>query len=140
MVPLRTWGLVHNHLPAPPIPVTETDADIAAARAEYERTNGQLMGPVFQGHYPEAFLRSAGADAPRVEPGDMERIALPTDFLGLNVYAGNFVRAGADGQPEVLDFPRGILKAHSGGSRSPRRAFTGQSATLPRCLASSHST
>ena len=37
----------------------------------------------------------------------MERIALPTDFLGLNVYAGNFVRAGADGQPEVLPFPRG---------------------------------
>ena len=65
------------------------------------------MGPVFQGHYPEAFLREAGADAPRVEPGDMERIALPTDFLGLNVYAGNFVRAGADGQPEVLPFPRG---------------------------------
>ena len=88
-------GLVHNHLPAPPIPVTETDADIAAARAEYERTNGQLMGPVFLGDYPDAFLRDAGADAPRVEPGDMERIALPTDFLGLNVYAGNFVRAGA---------------------------------------------
>jgi beta-glucosidase len=104
---LARVGLVHNHLPAPPIPVTETDADIAAARAEYERTNGQLMGPVFRGHYPEVFLRTAGADAPRVEPGDMERIALPTDFLGLNVYAGNFVRAGADSQPEVLEFPRG---------------------------------
>ncbi len=100
-------GLVHNHLPAPPIPVTETEADIAAARTEYERTNGQLMGPVFLGQYPEAFLREAGADAPRVEPGDMERIALPTDFLGLNVYAGNFVRAGADGGPEVLPFPSG---------------------------------
>jgi beta-glucosidase len=100
-------GLVHNHWPAPPIPVIENAADIAAARAEYERTNGQLMGPVFQGHYPEAFLREAGANAPRVEPGDMERIALATDFLGLNVYAGNFVRAGADGQPVVLPFPRG---------------------------------
>ena len=100
-------GLVHNHLPAPPIPVTETAADIAAARSEYERTNGQLMGPVFQGHYPEAFLSQAGADAPQVEKGDMERIAMPTDFLGLNVYAGNFVRAGADGKTEVLPFPRG---------------------------------
>ena len=100
-------GLVHNHLPAPPIPVTETDADITAAREEYERTNGQLMGPVFKGEYPEAFLRQAGADAPGVEPGDMECIALPTDFLGLNIYAGNFVRAGAGGKPEVLPFPRG---------------------------------
>jgi beta-glucosidase len=105
--PLARVGLVHNHLPAPPIPLTETEADIAAARAEYERTNGQLMGPVFLGHYPEAFLRSAGADAPRTLPGDMVRIALPTDFLGLNVYAGNFVRAGALGRPEVLEFPRG---------------------------------
>jgi beta-glucosidase len=65
------------------------------------------MGPVFQGRYPETFLRQAGALAPQVQPGDMERIALPTDFLGLNVYAGNFVRAGADGRPEVLPFPSG---------------------------------
>jgi beta-glucosidase len=100
-------GLVHNNLPAPPIPVTETDADIAAARAEYERTNGQLMAPVFLGNYPESFLEMAAGDAPHVEPGDMKQIAQPTDFLGLNVYAGNFVRAGADGQPEVLPFPRG---------------------------------
>ena len=100
-------GLVHNFLPAPPIPVIETEADIRAARAEYERTNGQLMGPVFLGRYPESFLRDAGPDAPRVEPGDMERIALPADFLGLNVYAGNFVRAGLDNQPEVLPFPKG---------------------------------
>jgi beta-glucosidase len=100
-------GLVHNHLPAPPIPFSETEADIAAARAEYERTNSQLMGPVFLGHYSEAFLRDAGADAPRIESGDLEQIARPTDFLGLNIYAGNFVRAGADGQPEVLPFPRG---------------------------------
>ena len=111
---VRAWGgpgshvgLVHNHLPAPPIPVIETDADIAAARAEYERTNAQLMGPIFLGHYPESFLRAAGASAPRVSPGDMERIALATDFLGLNIYTGNFVRAGHDGQPEVLPFPRG---------------------------------
>ncbi len=98
-------GLVHNHLPAPPIPFTETEADIGAARAEYERTNGQLMGPVFLGRYPESFLHHARADAPQVEPGDMEQIARPTDFLGLNIYAGNFVRAGAHGQPEVLPFP-----------------------------------
>jgi beta-glucosidase len=103
-------GLVHNHLPAPPIPVTETEADIAAARVEYERTNGQLMGPVFRGQYPEAFLRDAGANAPQIEPGDMEQIGQPTDFLGLNIYAGNFVRAGANNLPEVLPFPRGYAE------------------------------
>ncbi len=110
---VRSWGgpgarvgLVHNHLPAPPIPVTETEPDIAAARAEYERTNRQLMGPLFLGEYPDAFLLDAGADAPEIAPGDLALIAQPTDYLGLNVYAGDFVRAGVDGQPEVLPFPR----------------------------------
>jgi beta-glucosidase len=64
------------------------------------------MGPVFLGNYPEAFLREASADAPPIEPGDMELIAQPTDYLGLNVYAGSFVRAGNDGRPEVLPFPK----------------------------------
>jgi beta-glucosidase len=99
-------GLVHNHLPAPPIPVTETAFDIAAARAEYERTNRQLMGPIFQGAYPASFLEEAGADAPQVEPGDLESIAQPTDFLGLNLYSGDYVRSGRNGLAERLPFPR----------------------------------
>jgi beta-glucosidase len=103
--PGATVGLVHNHLPAPQIPVIETGPDIAAAQAAYARTNGQLMGPLFLGRYPDAFLADAGDDAPRVEPGDLESIAQPTDYLGLNIYAGDFVRAGRDGHPEVLPFP-----------------------------------
>ena len=102
-----TVGLVHNHLPPPQIPVTETAADLAAARALYERTNAQLMGPVFQGRYPDSFLAAAGADAPEIAPGDLETIAQPTDYLGLNIYAGDFVRASEAGAPEVMAFPPG---------------------------------
>jgi beta-glucosidase len=98
-------GLVHNHLPAPPIPATETEADIAAAREYYLRTNRHLMSPVFLGRYDEVFLREAGPDAPAVEPGDAAIIGAPTDFLGLNVYAGDFVRADPAGRPELLTFP-----------------------------------
>lgn len=96
-------GLAHNHLPPPPIPLAETAAHIAAARAEYERTNSSLMAPLFRGDYPAAFLD--GGDAPRVEPGDLAVIAQPIDFLGLNLYSGDFVRAGRDGRPERLAFP-----------------------------------
>ena len=98
-------GRAHNHLPPPPIPVTETEADIGAAKAEYERTNGQIMAPLFLGQYADAFLEAAGKDAPVIEPGDLETIAQPTDFLGLNLYAGDFIRAGTDGRPELLPFP-----------------------------------
>lgn len=103
-------GLVHNHLPAPPIPLTETEPDIVAARSEYRRTNQQLMAPVFLGHYPDEFLREAGAEAPDVAPGDLDRISAATDFLGLNPYTGDYVRAGAGGVPERLAFPRRFPK------------------------------
>ncbi len=99
-------GLVHNFLPPPPIPATETEGDIAAARALYEATTGQLLGPACLGRYPDSFLEAAGPDAPEVRPGDLESIGQPTDFLGLNLYSGNFARRGADGRPELLPFPR----------------------------------
>lgn len=102
--PKARVGLVHN--PPTPLPVTETASDIAAARAEYERVNGQLMAPVFLGHYPEDFLSRAGQDAPQVQEGDMELIAQPTDFFGLNLYAGYFMRQGKDGQPQQVPFPK----------------------------------
>jgi beta-glucosidase len=97
-------GLVHNHLPPPPIPVIESGPHIATARARYEQTNAHLMAPVFHGHYPDAVL--AGDDAPEIGGGDLALIAQPTDFLGLNPYAGEFVRAGRAGTPEVLPFPQ----------------------------------
>ena len=106
--PGATVGLVHNHLPAPPIPLTETEPDILAARAEYERANRQLLGPVCLGHYPDAFLAEAGDDAPEILPGDLALIGQPTDYLGINPYAGDYVRAGHDGRPERLPFPKGF--------------------------------
>jgi beta-glucosidase len=98
-------GLVHNHLPAPPIPVIETDDHIAAAGEVYERENRHLMAPLFHGRYADAFLDEELDDAPDVAEGDLALIAQPMDFLGLNLYAGRFVRCDPDGYPEVLDFP-----------------------------------
>jgi beta-glucosidase len=65
------------------------------------------MAPIFLGHYDENWLREAGPDAPAIEPDDLERIGRPTDFLGLNLYWGDFVRADADGEPEIVPFPKG---------------------------------
>jgi beta-glucosidase len=104
--PRATVGLVHNHLPPPQIPVAETEADMTAARTAYERNNRQLLGPLCWGRYPEGFLAEAGEDAPEVKPDDLAWIAQPTDYLGLNIYAGDFVRQGPDGEPELLPFPR----------------------------------
>ena len=95
-------GLSDNCLVA--IPVHETPADIAAARAWFADANAQVLGPVFTGEYSDAFLRQCGADRPRVLRGDLALIAQPTDFLGLNIYSGTFVRADRCGRAETVPF------------------------------------
>lgn len=106
-VPDARVGLVHN--PPTPIPVIETQEHIEAAKTNYQRVNGPLMMPVLQGQYPAWFMDSP--DAPKVEDGDLEIIAQPTDFLGLNLYAGYFVSAENPGQqlPFPAQFPQGDL-------------------------------
>lgn len=102
-------GLTHN--PDVGIPVTETARDIAAAQTWFERRNWHILAPVFTGRYPAGYLRAAGADRPVVQRGDLELISLPTDFLGLNVYSGWFIRAGRGGRPEQLVLPANYPRA-----------------------------
>ena len=83
-------GLVVN--PATPRPATRREADIAAAqRASVERT-GLWLDPVFGRGYPAAYLEARGAAMP-VEAGDMELIAAPIDFVGVNYYNEDAVKA-----------------------------------------------
>ena len=75
------------------VPVTETPADIAAARAWYAYRNAHILAPIYTGRYSAAYLKRTGQDRPVVQKGDLELIGQPTDFLGLNIYTGAFVRA-----------------------------------------------
>jgi beta-glucosidase len=84
------------------IPVTESPEDIAAARTAFADSNLAILDPISRGEYSAAYLRKCGANRPKVARGDFSLIAQPTDFLGLNIYAGLFVRRGRDGRPEVL--------------------------------------
>ncbi|MCE0498269.1 MAG: GH1 family beta-glucosidase [Methylacidiphilales bacterium] len=95
-------GLTDN--PTVPIPLSETKEDIAAARTAFIQNNTRIFEPIFHGRYATDYLRKAGADRPIWEKGDFDLISLPTDFLGLNLYTGEFVRAGKGGRPEVVPF------------------------------------
>jgi len=95
-------------------PASTRSADVRAARtATFAVTARNVwnaawwLDPVFCGHYPEDGLKIFGADAPRPRPGDMETISQPLDFCGINVYHGNTVRAGRNGQPEPVPLPPG---------------------------------
>jgi beta-glucosidase len=88
------------------VPVNETEADIAAARAKFVELNIRSIDPIFRGEYSDAYFRVTGRDRAKVARGDFEIISLPTDFFGFNIYTGVFVRAGKRGRPEQLPFPR----------------------------------
>lgn len=104
-------GLTDNCAVA--VPVTETPADIAAARAWFTEQNQSLLEPIYRGHYSARYLRLCGASRPRVAKGDFELISRPTDFLGLNIYSGAFIRRGPRGRPEALRLPRNYPRTDS---------------------------
>jgi beta-glucosidase len=54
-----------------------------------------FLTAVMEGRYLDSYLTAQGADAPKVEAGDMAAIGSPLDFVALNVYAPVYVRADA---------------------------------------------
>jgi beta-glucosidase len=84
-------------------PLTESAEDAAAvARADGLR-NRWLLDPVLRGAYPQDVTDRFAAVSPLVEDGDMAAIAAPLDFLGINYYTRNVVRADpAGGEPVTV--------------------------------------
>lgn len=87
-------GIVLNHTPS--FPATPTEADRRAARIDDGLNVRWYMDPIFRGAYPQDAIDFVGADAPQVQPGDLERIRQPLDFLGINFYTRSLF--GADGK------------------------------------------
>jgi beta-glucosidase len=76
-------GLVTNLSPCEP--ATETDADrLAAIRAD-GHTNRWWLDPTQGKGFPQDMVDVYGIALPE-QPGDLEVIAEPTDFMGLNYY------------------------------------------------------
>jgi beta-glucosidase len=90
-------------------PATGSDADRNAARQFDGSFNRWYLDPLYRGRYPEDAVTDrvqlghvAGPELPFVQPGDLETIAAPTDFLGVNYYSRAVVKAGANGEPEAV--------------------------------------
>jgi beta-glucosidase len=76
-------------------PADESAESAAAVERARDFDTRTWHGPIFGRGYPEsvsAYYASKGAELP-VEEGDMETIAVPTDFLGVNLYTRRVVRA-----------------------------------------------
>jgi beta-glucosidase len=75
------------------VPVLETPEHIVAAQRATRELNAPFLTALMEGRYMDAYLKKEGRNAPVVQPGDMEAIGSPLDFVGLNVYTPTYVRA-----------------------------------------------
>ncbi len=113
------------------VPDTETPENIEAVRNEMFRaqpglwSNSWFADPVCLGAYPEDGVRLFGSDMPRIEAGDLERIAEPIDFYGVNIYTAQRLRATGDGGVETVDRPAGAPQTAFGWPIEPDALYWG---------------
>jgi beta-glucosidase len=69
------------------MPATASAADMAKAKLDDAFGRRWYADPLFKGEYPREVIAALGADAPVVHAGDMEVIATPIDYLGVNYYS-----------------------------------------------------
>ena len=91
-------GITLNLLPT--YPQTDSEADARAATLSDGYTNRWYLEPVFNGAYPSDMLDYFGErfSLDWIRHGDLERVAQPIDFLGVNYYARRVVRAPRPGE------------------------------------------
>ncbi|OLO29517.1 beta-glucosidase [Streptomyces sp. MNU77] len=87
-------GIVNNLSPIEPASASE--ADLAAARRADGHINRWWLDPILGRGYPQDMVEEYGVELP-VRPGDLETIAAPLDWLGLNYYFRQVVTADPDG-------------------------------------------
>ncbi|GAA1965416.1 GH1 family beta-glucosidase [Agromyces allii] len=92
-------GITNNHTLV--VPASDEPADLVAAVAFDLVYNRIFIDPVLTGAYPD--LSAFGLDAfPGLEPGDLDTIAAPLDFYGVNSYNPTYVAAPAEGSEFAL--------------------------------------
>ena len=93
------------------VPVIESREHIEAARRATHEGNAPFLTAVLEGRYTDGYLAREGKNAPKVEAGDMAIIGSALDFVGLNVYTPEYVRADSSPQGYVVE-PRPTSYPH----------------------------
>ena len=80
-----------------PYPATDDEADAAAARWVDGLHNRWFLDPIFHTRYPADMAEEWAPIMPTIHDGDLETIAAPIDFLGINNYTSPLVAADDNG-------------------------------------------
>ncbi|GAC1472533.1 MAG: GH1 family beta-glucosidase [Chloroflexota bacterium] len=94
-VPTARVGITLNLIPM--YPASGSDIDMHAADIADGRQNRWFLDPIFRGSYPADMVDFFEQLMPYVQDGDLATISSTIDFLGINNYSRQIVRAGPDG-------------------------------------------
>lgn len=88
-------------------PLTDSPADLDAARRVDALGNRIFLDPVFHGRLPQDLVRDTAGltDWSFVRDGDLAAAAEPVDWLGLNYYSPTVVAAAGPGPHDVEEAP-----------------------------------
>lgn len=75
---------------------TNSDGDKAAAKFADDYFNQWYIQPLIDGKYPELLHQFPQQEQPDIVDGDMEIIAQPLDFLGINYYSRSIFAASTE--------------------------------------------
>ncbi|MBC7249467.1 MAG: beta-glucosidase [Anaerolineae bacterium] len=103
--PQARVGIVLNLGPC--IPASPSVADRAAAWREDGILNRWYLNPLAARGYPADIVQHYGRPMDFVQANDLETIAVPLDFVGLNYYTRRIVRSNE--VPEAKNLPRTVF-------------------------------
>ncbi len=101
---------------------SDSAADQQAVVRHDALRNRWFLDSLYGRGYPELALQLVGQDAPQVLPGDMEAIAAPMDFLGVNYYFPEVVKDAPDQYPlrTAIVYPQDRQRTDFGWEVSPQ--------------------
>jgi beta-glucosidase len=89
-------------------------------------SNRWFLDPVLRGTYPKDVVEDVAhvSDLSFVEPGDLDRVSTPLDFLGVNYYTRHVVGPGAFPGSVAVEFSdRGLPKTAMGWEVDPQGLY-----------------
>jgi beta-glucosidase len=93
----------------------ERPETLRAVEQADKMSNRWFLDPIFRGTYPEGLFADAGVAPPPIWPGDLDIIATPIDFLGVNNYSRSLIRAqtgeSGDGTNRGYEHVAGVADA-----------------------------
>src|SRR5215831_10719681 len=96
-------GFAENMLIA--VPFINAPTHVKAAETVTRELNADFTTVMLEGRYTDAYLRKAGADAPKFTDDELKTIASPLDFVGINVYKPNLYVEPSQEPPGYRSIP-----------------------------------